>query len=104
MPVLDTPTIPARFRPVVFDLYRNIHKGIRAELFAVIGDAGRLDPADTCGVDALSEQVRAVVNLLAHHAETEDRHIGPALEQHVPELAGRISAEHESFEARMAFL
>jgi hypothetical protein len=104
MTVLETPSIDVRFRPVVLDLYRNIHKGIRAELFAVIGDAGRLDPADRCGVDALTEHVRAVVRLLEHHAETEDRHIGPALVEHVPQLADRIFTDHHAFEGRTAFL
>ena len=38
-----------RLQPVAFDLYRDIHKGIRSELFAAVGDAGRLDPSDDCG-------------------------------------------------------
>jgi hypothetical protein len=101
--VADTIT-PIRFRPVVLDLYRGIHKGIRSELFAVVGEAGRVDPADECGLAALDQQVRAVAHLLEHHAATEDRHIGPVLEEQVPLLAERISTDHGVFEHRIGQL
>jgi iron-sulfur cluster repair protein YtfE (RIC family) len=105
MTVLDTPTItPVRFRPVMLDLYRGIHKGIRAELFAVVGEAGRVDPSNDCSLAALSEQLRSVAHLLEHHAATEDQHIGPVLEQQVPRIAEQIEADHQSFEGRVGSL
>jgi Hemerythrin HHE cation binding domain len=99
-----TTTPPVRFRTVALDLYRGVHKGIRSELFAVTGDAGRLDPTDECGIATLTEQVRSVAHLLGHHAETEDRHIGPVLETFVPELADRIGTDHQTFERRFTAL
>ena len=44
-------------RPVVHDLYRDIHKGIRAELFAVTETAGALDPASDADRAALAAHV-----------------------------------------------
>lgn len=55
--VPTTPT-PVAYRPVAFDLYHDIHKGIHAELLTLTADAGRLDPADECGLAALAAQVQ----------------------------------------------
>ena len=104
MTVLDTPITSIRFRPVVLDLYRGIHKGIRSELFAVVGEAGRVDPSDTSGLAALAGQVQSVAHFLDHHATTEDQHIGPVLEEQVPDIAERIAADHESFDRRVGGL
>src|SRR5699024_10675695 len=60
-------------------LYRDIHKGIRADLFALTEEAGRIDPScreDRVGVAA---HVRSVVDLLVTHAAHEDGHIKPVL-------------------------
>ena len=40
-----TQTTRPAVRPVTLDLYRDVHKGIRAVLFDVTGFAGRLDPS-----------------------------------------------------------
>ena len=97
-------TPPARFRAVVLDLYRGVHKGIRSELFGVTTGAGRLDPTDECGIAALTEHVGSVAHLLKFHAATEDHHIGPVLETFVPRLAERIAADHDAFERRFVAL
>ena len=103
MTIIETSTLQA-LRPVAFDLYRDIHKGIRSELFAVVADAGRLDPADRCGVADLSEHVRRTLQLLVDHAEHEDGAIQPALELHAPALAERVASDHHELEARMDWL
>ena len=92
------------FEIVTLDLYRDIHKGIRAELFAVTGDAGRLDPSDGVGRVAMQAHVDDVVDLLVTHAEHEDAGVQPALEQHLPDLAARVVEDHEVLEARMVEL
>ena len=106
MTVLDTEItpgiVPVRFRPVVLDLYKGIHKGIRSELFALVLEAGRLDPADDCSIAAFGEQLRSVAHLLEHHAQTEDRHIEPVVAEHIPFLAEKIADDHGSFEHRFA--
>ncbi len=103
MTILESATT-LRLRPVAFDLYRDIHKAIRAELFAVVGDAGRIDPSDDCGVAALADQVRKTVQFLLEHAEHEDRAILPALELHAPAIAARVVDDHHLLDARMELL
>lgn len=88
---------------VAFDLYRDIHKAIRAELFSVTVEAGRVDPGDGQGVAAVAVQVRDIVRFLVEHAEHEDP-IDAALRQVLPELAEEVAAEHHALEARMASL
>src|SRR5688500_13523426 len=88
------PTNRTTFQRVTVDLYRDIHKAIRTELFALTTDAGRLDPADPEDRAALSAHLSDVVSLLASHAEHEDTHVGPALELHLPDLAASIEQDH----------
>lgn len=113
MTIAQTPTItpastsistPADFRLVAVDLYRDIHKAIRSELFATTVDAGRVDPADRAGRQALAHRVDGLVELLVTHAEHEDRTVQPALEIHLPQLAERIECDHAGLEARMVDL
>jgi hypothetical protein len=92
------------FRLVAVDLYRDIHKAIRAELFATTVDAGRVDPADRPGRQALAVRVNDLVDLLVTHAEHEDTAVQPALELHLPKLAERIESDHAGLETRMADL
>jgi hypothetical protein len=98
--IIDRPLV----RPVSFDVYRDIHKAIRVELFAVVADAGRLDASDDCARADLADQVDALVRLLQQHAEHEDGSILTPLEQASPALAARVIVEHEAVEARMDHL
>jgi hypothetical protein len=86
-------------RPPVLDLYRDIHKGIRAELFAVTTSAGSIDPPDRGDRIALFEHVSAVAAVLESHARHEDDVIDPVLARHRPDLAGVIAADHARLEA-----
>jgi hypothetical protein len=98
------PTSSKNGGPVTVDLYRDIHKGIRAELFAVTLEAGRADPGAVADRTAVAGHVRAVVEVLESHASHEDRAIQPMLEVHLPALAARIQADHERFTGRTAEL
>ncbi|MCZ7525857.1 MAG: hemerythrin domain-containing protein [Acidimicrobiia bacterium] len=98
------PTTAADLTAVTVDLYRDIHKGIRTELFAVTEQAGRLDPAEPAGRADLAARVRSLVEQLQSHAEHEDTHVQPAIEAHLPEQAERIASDHERIEARMVDL
>jgi hypothetical protein len=105
MSIIDrTPTAHHPITPVVFDLYRDIHKGIRTELFELTADAGRLDPADDCGVVALAAQVRSVATFLVQHAAHEDGAIQPVLEVELPALAATMAEAHEDLERRLTFV
>ena len=94
--------VPAAvLRPVVIDLYRDIHKGIRSELFDTTLEAGRLDPADRAGRADLAARIREVVALLESHAHHEDGAIEPVLEVELPALAEAIASDHVALEARV---
>jgi hypothetical protein len=108
-PSIDGITVTGRAEPIEFglvacDLYRDIHKAIRGELFGVVTESGRLDPSDRVGGGALAAQVQSVVGLLIGHAEHEDRHVQPAIEEHLPHLAEIIESDHAALEDRMATL
>jgi hypothetical protein len=96
--------ITAVTAPVTLDLYKDIHKGIRTELFSVTTEAGRLDPSQGAARAALARHVSDVVDLLTGHAEHEDAAIQPVLEARLPDLAERIEVDHLTLEARMADL
>lgn len=103
-----SPTTPATLvlpttalEPVAFDLYRDIHKAIRVELFSLTTDAARLDPGDLAGRADLARHTAEVVDLLVKHAEHEDHGIQPAIEANLPALAEQVEAEHAALEARL---
>lgn len=103
MTITDLP-ITSALAPVTHDLYRDIHKAIRVELFAVTTEAGRLDPSQGIALAALATHVTDVVELLISHAAHEDGAVQPALEVHLPELAERVEVDHLTLDARMADL
>jgi Hemerythrin HHE cation binding domain len=103
MTVTETRT-PTDFRAVTFDLYRDVHKGIRTELFRVTAEAGRMDPSDRAARAALDGEVTGMVALLVDHAAHEDAAVQPALETHLPDLAEQIEREHQALEHRMGFV
>jgi hypothetical protein len=86
------------------DLYRDIHKAIRAELFAVTTSAARIDPADPVARVALIDHVRDVAAFLHDHADHEDTHVQPVLERELPDLAARVAADHPALEAEFGAL
>lgn len=92
---------PVEFGLVAFDLYRDVHKAIRAELFDVTTNVGRLDPADRDGRAALAAHVHGIVEMLIAHAHHEDVAIQPVLVEQLPFLAERVEIEHVRLEERM---
>ena len=90
------------FQRVAFDLYRDIHKGIRAELFAITSTAGRIDPVDRFDRIALAGHIGSVAGVLTMHAEHEDSAIDPVLGVHMPDIAEQIERDHRLLDARFA--
>jgi hypothetical protein len=88
-------------RLVTIDLYRDIHKAIRTELLSLTEEAGSLDPGERADRLELAGHVRGVVDLLVTHAQHEDDHVQPAVEEHLPLLAEEIEGDHERLEARL---
>lgn len=100
MTINTTDTNPTRFELVTFDLYRDIHKGIRGELFALTAAAGQTDPGDRAARCALAAHVGDVHQLLESHAEHEDAAIQPLVEIHLPDVAEQVALDHLTFDAR----
>ena len=68
-------------RPVSYDIYRNVHKGIRLEMFAVTTDLGSLDPDDVAACRCFASRFRALEELLTRHAMHEDGHLEEAIRE-----------------------
>jgi hypothetical protein len=95
-------TITEQLAPTAtIDPYRDIHKGIRAMLFSITSEAGRIDPADRQARAVLASHVKAGAHLLEVHAGHEDRFIQPVLEEHAPVLAVEIACAHASIATRV---
>lgn len=92
------PVVEPDYSIPAVDLYRDIHKGIRAELFALTSAAGSIDPSDRCDRAALADHVVSVAGVLASHAHHEDAVIDPVLDRHLPDLATVINDDHERLE------
>jgi len=104
MTMTTLPTIVTPYPGVGFDLYRDIHKGIRAELFAVTGNAGRIDPSQKAARLALQSHVRSIVELLVVHAEHEEVSVQPSIERFIPDVAEQVLDDHRTLEARLVDL
>lgn len=89
---------------VALDLYRDIHKAIRTELFGLVARAGSTDASDDVARRELAATVRRVVDLLDLHAHHEDEAIGPVLDRELPHLGERIARDHTAFDGRTAYL
>jgi hypothetical protein len=94
----------AELEKVTVNMYRDIHKGIRAELFAVTEAAGSVDPGDAVAVAAVTQRWGTLVHTLVTHAEHEDVWMQPAIEQHAPAEAAVIAEAHPRLEAELAAL
>jgi hypothetical protein len=110
MTITTTPTTTpliaetAALDTVTFDMYRNIHKGIRNGLFSVTLAAGQVDPHDAAAVEDVAGRWTDLVRVLVAHAEHEDEFVQPAIERFAPAYAAEIAEAHPRLEAQMAEL
>lgn len=83
---------------VGFDLYREVHKGIRRGLFQMVELAGTVDPRDSEALAAAHGRLACLLHLLDVHAAHEDEFLAPVIERHLPVLAARLHREHDALE------
>ena len=98
----STENATREYRIPAADLYRDIHKGIRAELFTITGTAGNIDPSSRGDRAAAADHVLSIAGVLESHAHHEDEVVDPVLQAHLPDLAEVIHADHERLEATFA--
>jgi hypothetical protein len=94
----------AALETVTFDMYRDLHSGIRNGLFSVTFAAGQVDPHDAAAVQAVAARWTDLVGVLVAHAEHEDEYIQPVIERFAPGYAAEIADAHPRLEAQMAEL
>ena len=106
MTITTTPLIveTAALETVTFDIYRDIHKGLRNGLFSLTLAAGEVDPHDGDAVRAVAERWTDLVGVLVAHAEHEDEFVQPEIERCNPAYAAEIAEAHPRLETQMAEL
>lgn len=100
LPQLADP-VTASLEAVEFDLYRDVHKGLRSELLALPVEIGRADVDDRSSMTAIAERLHRFLDLLDDHAHHEESHLGALIARQAPRLATRIEDEHRIVEATM---
>lgn len=89
---------------MAWDLYREIHKGLRYALFGVTAQAGRTDAGDDAGVAALVEEWGTVRFLLDGHHAHEDTYVDALVQAHAADLSDELEAGHRTSDEAIAAL
>jgi iron-sulfur cluster repair protein YtfE (RIC family) len=77
-----------------FELYKNIHKGQRLEMFRIAELAGRAEPEDPASLPGLLARITAFRDELHNHAHMEETYVHPFLAQRVPGGARGLEQDH----------
>ena len=76
------------------DLYRPIHKALRAFMADTLVAVGSMDTNDDSEVEATLERARSLLELLTLHLEEENRFVHPAMEARRPGSASEAAHDH----------
>ncbi|HYD65434.1 hypothetical protein [Azospirillum sp.] len=87
-----------------YDMYRLIHKGLRAWMADTLAAAGTLDTDDDREVAAVLARVRGLLDFCAKHVKHENTHVHAAMEARAPGSTAAIAAEHEHHATEIAAL
>lgn len=87
-----------------FNLYRDVHKGLRLMLSELVERAGRTDFHSAAELARLRTEVDAGFGLLKTHARLESIYVGPLLAQCSPRLSDELDVDHEEQEVRLQSL
>lgn len=92
-----TTTLASDARPETtprFDLYAQVHKGLRAFMCATLVDFGRIDADDDQQAKALLDQLDELLEFCSGHIDKEHAFVHAALAARAPGTARRIADEH----------
>src|SRR5579884_2203236 len=84
--------------PIPFNLYRDVHKGLRYALFELVTAVGSTDCADPQARGAAVDRVHAVIRLLTEHHDHEDSFLQPIIRANAPALAAALEEGHAEVE------
>lgn len=84
--------------PIPFDLYHEVHKGLRYALFQLVTRVGSADCTDAQARSAVADQVRFVIHLLTEHHDHEDAFLEPVIQARAPKLAPMLADGHTEVE------
>lgn len=96
------PTETAAANSARFDIYRNVHKGLRAFMSDTLMRVARMDPDDPGERDPVLFQVRQLLEILDAHIKHENEHVHPAIEARCSGSSQQITGEHESHHQAIA--
>ncbi|MFI2765758.1 hemerythrin domain-containing protein [Streptomyces echinatus] len=86
------------------DLYRNVHMGQRARLFALATELGAADITRSGAATEQAQRCLAMTQELREHADHEDTFIHQLLRERAPEAADALGAEHIRLDAAFTTL
>ena len=77
-----------------YNIFNQVHKGLRELLYQTASHLQQTDFSTNQEREAILEQVNIVVDLFDKHAHTEDSFILPALTQYEPSVCNLFEEEH----------
>ena len=92
-------TVPARY-----DMYAQIHKGLRSFMMHTLEAVGKVDVLDDCETREALDMLRALLALCRTHLEKENAYVHAALEARRPGSCAEIALEHAHHERSIAAL
>ncbi|MGC5327733.1 hypothetical protein [Brevibacillus sp. SYSU BS000544] len=84
-----------------FDIYAQVHKGIRLALSGLCYQAGSVDGSDKERVNSFVEEFRRIVLILDAHSRDEDTHLNEAYEKYAPETLHQLEEQHSVLELKL---
>ena len=90
--------------PGRYDMYAQIHKGLRSFMMHALQQLGRTDPRDECEMREALDALRALLGLCRTHLEKENAFVHAALEARRPGSTAGIALEHAHHERSIAAL
>ena len=90
--------------PERYDMYAQIHKGLRSFMMHTLEKLGRTDPRDASESQEALDALRALLGLCRTHLEKENAFVHAALEARRPGSTAKIALEHVHHERSIAAL
>ena len=78
-----------------FNPFGQPHKGLRALLYDTALLLQHTNFTLEEEIDAATERVKLVIALFAHHAEIEDGHVFPMIQEYAPQIVEDFEAQHQ---------